>query len=139
MTSPQQIVEMDDDPDISQYPPFDFVPIRSITNCDIDSQIDICACVLDPGVLGTVIVAASQREAVKRTLVITDESREANMELTLWGKHAEDFKISCSDPIRCPPIIVVRRCRVNGYHGRSLSTVSSHSHICFFFDMTRIT
>ncbi|KAF8786558.1 replication protein A 70 kDa DNA-binding subunit-like [Argiope bruennichi] len=99
---------------------YDFVPIAQIEQVEKDSNIDVIGVCKSCSDLQTFVARTTNKEMTKRDIKLVDRSnREVN--LTLWGKEAENFDGSLN------PVVAVKGARVSDFNGKSLSVTMSSS------------
>ncbi|XP_072044215.1 replication protein A 70 kDa DNA-binding subunit-like isoform X2 [Amphiura filiformis] len=97
---------------------YDFRTIAQLEEIAKDTMIDIIGVVKSTGDVTTITTRATNREVSKRELQLLDETNKV-VNLTLWGKEAEDFNHPDN------PILAVKGARVSDFGGRSLSVLQS--------------
>jgi replication factor A1 len=99
---------------------YNFVDIANIEGVEANATIDVIGVVKRRGELQTLTQSTTGKELKKRDLFIVDRTnREIN--LTLWGKQAEDFNDDSQ------PVIAAKGVKVSDFSGKSLSALSSSS------------
>jgi len=110
-------VELCEDGNAVPQMQFNFVSIRDIAMTPKDSVVDVIGVVSEVGNLDE-ITTKEGKQLSKRTVNIIDDSN-ASIELTLWRNRAEEFAGAVGS------ILLVRKCRVSDFSGKSLSALSS--------------
>jgi replication factor A1 len=97
---------------------FSFVKISDLVDVQKDSLVDVIGVCRSAGDVATIISSKTQKEMIKRDIVIVDKS-STEVGLTLWGGKAESFDGSDN------PIVCIKGAKVSDYNGVSLSVLSS--------------
>ncbi|XP_021943211.1 replication protein A 70 kDa DNA-binding subunit isoform X2 [Folsomia candida] len=99
---------------------YEFVEIANIEVAEKDRIIDVIGVCKKIGDLQTFTARTTNKELTKRDIVLVDKTnREIN--LTLWGKQAEDFQDDSN------PVVAVKGAKVSDYNGKSISCMMSSS------------
>jgi replication factor A1 len=108
---------VDDDTSI-QTQTFEFNTIDKIKEINPNDSTDIIGIVTVIHPIGSIVTKKTQKEMMKRTIVITDQSC-SSIELTFWGEQAQEFN---ENKLSGYPVIAVKSCKVSDFGGKSLST-----------------
>ncbi|KXN82854.1 Replication factor A protein 1 [Leucoagaricus sp. SymC.cos] len=97
---------------------FNFVPLDQLESLGKDSMTDVIGVIKEVGPLSEITTRTTNRQLQKRELTLVDKT-ECSVQLTLWGKQAETFKVEANS------IAAFKSIRVGDFGGVSLSMVSS--------------
>ncbi|EFX76253.1 hypothetical protein DAPPUDRAFT_249126 [Daphnia pulex] len=104
----------------TKIPPitFNFLPIAQLPNMDKDSVIDVIGVVKSAKDVRCITSKTTKTELKLREVQMVD-STNAEVNLTLWGKLAEEFDATSK------PVVALKGAKLSDFGGRSLGTVSS--------------
>jgi len=94
------------------------IPLVDLADKNANDFVDVIGVVKSCGDCATIITKATQRELIKREVVIVDDSN-ASISCTLWGKQAEDFDGSDN------PIVLLKGAKLGDYMGKTISVGGS--------------
>ena len=97
---------------------YNLVKLSELEAKEPNSLVDICGIASDIGGVTEVVSRKDSRQLKKRNVTIVDDSN-TSVELTLWGKTAEDFE--AEEPGQPKHVVVIRKAKVSEWNGRSLS------------------
>ncbi|XP_035702781.1 replication protein A 70 kDa DNA-binding subunit isoform X2 [Folsomia candida] len=92
---------------------FDFMKIANIEQAEKDKVIDVIGVCKKLGDVQTFTAKTTGRQVTKRDITLVDKTKQIN--LTLWGKQAEDFRDDDN------PVVAVKRVKVSDFNGKSIS------------------
>ncbi|CAG7833681.1 unnamed protein product [Allacma fusca] len=117
-TNDTQVIPcLEDDSDVPTLS-YNFVTIENIENVEAEKTIDVVGVCKHYSDCQTIVSRNTGKELKKREITLIDQTcKEIN--LTIWGKTAEDF---CDDS---QPIIAVKAAKVSDFNGKSLSLLQS--------------
>ena len=97
---------------------YNLVKLSELEEKQPNDLVDICGIASDIGVVTDVVARKDSRTLKKRNVTIVDDSN-TSVELTLWGKTAEEFEPEA--PGEAKHVVVIRKAKVSDWNGaRSL-------------------
>jgi replication factor A1 len=100
-----------------------FHRVQAISNLQKDDVVDVIGVVTERGDLVQITSKATQKQLVKRDIVLADDSGCA-IRVTLWGRQAEDAVPEANGrrtDWAGEPLIAIKGAKVSDYNGRTLS------------------
>lgn len=101
---------------------FSFEKIQDLVSFQKDELVDIIGVVKEIGELSQITSKATQKQLVKRDIVLADSS-SCSVRVTLWGKQAEEA--SHENGWAGEPVLAIKGSKVSDYNGRTLSVSSA--------------
>lgn len=119
------VVELCSEEDDIPHIHFNFSKIATVQDTPPGNVVDIIG-VVESVMDWTTITKRDGTDTQKRSVIIRDDSN-TSIELTLWGKYANEPGDQLQQAIQngVHPILAVKSARVGDYNGRTLSTVAS--------------
>lgn len=101
---------------------FDCTTLADIQKMENYSEVDAIGVCVNVGELQSFTSRISNKTFLKRNLTLVDNSN-ASMDLTLWGKEAEDYDTNNN----VDPIIMIKKARLNEYKGEKSLSIGNGS------------
>jgi replication factor A1 len=93
---------------------YNLVKLSELEEKQPNDLVDICGIASDIGMVTDVVARKDSRTLKKRNITIVDDSN-TSVELTLWGKTAEEFEPEA--PGQAKHVVVIRKAKVSDWNG----------------------